>query len=160
MVFTRTQILGSIFVVLATVSVFSIESVRADESSDDSRDVLAAVNKFYDAFEAKSLDQLSHTVDTDLIVLEDTEKNMGWPDYRDNHIGKEMKEWKFFRAMNRKPVKIETHGTMAYAIMELTLEIGLLKKTIKLAAAETLILVKVASGPWRVKHVHSSARKL
>ena len=55
--------------------------------------VAKALSLYRAAFEARSIEKLAEVVDPALLVLEGTTKNVGWVDYRDNHIGPEMKEW-------------------------------------------------------------------
>lgn len=133
-------------------------SFALNERGNDRAVLLDAVDKYYSAFEAKSLTSLGVVVHPDIIVLEGTYKNIGWSDYRDNHIGSEMKEWKSFRAKDRKLVKAEVTKEMGYVIMELSYEIVFEKRTITMQAVDTFVLVPV-QNQWRVKHIHSSTKK-
>lgn len=134
-------------------------SAPAKSSQGASQAFLNAVNEYYAALEAKDLDHLSRIVDSDLIMLEGTYKNVGWADFRDHHIGPEMKEWKSFKARDRKLIAAEARGSMGYAIEELTYDMDLPKERVVLSAVETFILVKSSSGTWKIRHVHSSAKK-
>lgn len=133
-------------------------SAFALNSGNDKTAILAAVERYYSAFEAKNLTSLGAVVDPELVVLEGTYKNVGWADYRDNHIGPEMKEWKSFRAKNRKLVRAEVTKEMGYVIMELSYEIVLEKRTVKMNAVDTFVLIPF-QNQWRVKHIHSSTKK-
>ncbi len=132
-------------------------SFALDEGSDKAT-LLGAVEKYYSAFEAKNLSSLGTVVDPEIVVLEGTYKNVGWSDYRDNHIGPEMKEWKSFKAKDRKLVKAEVTKEMGYVIMELSYEIVLEKRTVKMNAVDTFVLTPF-QNQWRVKHIHSSTKK-
>jgi ketosteroid isomerase-like protein len=109
--------------------------------------------------EARSVEKLAEIVDPELLVLEGVHKNVGWPDYRDNHIGPEMKEWREFKAQDPRILEVEVHGDLAYAVQEATFTIVMADATtVTLAGAETFVLRKGASG-WRIKHVHFSGKK-
>ena len=126
--------------------------------SNKGKELLEVVNQYYAALEARSTSQLAKIVDPSLIILEGTYKNVGWDDYRDHHIGPEMKEWKSFTTKDRKILRTEESGNMGYVIVELQFTMVLPKETVNLSGAETFILVKNENGFWRVQHVHSSAK--
>jgi len=120
--------------------------------------VLAAVSAYRSAIAEGSLDKLAAVVEPELTVLEGMHLNQGWADYRDNHIGPEMKEWKSFRVADPSVVTVSVEGDWAYAVSRATYTIVLPEKTVVLEAAETFVLRR-RDGSWRVRHVHSSARK-
>lgn len=109
------------------------------------------------AMEARSLERLASTMDADLVVLEGTHTNVGWVDYRDNHIGPEMKEWQDFVTQTATVVDAIVAGDVAYAATESTYRIVTAGKPIVLDATETFVLRKGRSG-WRIRHIHISGR--
>ncbi len=126
--------------------------------SGSGKDLIEVVNQYYAALESRSTSQMAKVVDPSLIVLEGTYKNVGWDDFRDHHIGPEMKEWKSFSTKDRKIVRAEEFGDMGYVIEELQFTMVLPKETVNLSGAETFILGKNENGAWRIRHVHSSAK--
>lgn len=131
----------------------------AAAAAGDADAVRRVLRAYQAAMEARSVEALGKVVDPDLLVLEGTHKNAGWKDYRDNHIGPEMAEWKSFQVADPKIVSLEVEHGMAYAVQEATYTIALEGKTVSMAGAETFVLRK-GRGGWRVKHVHFSAKKL
>jgi len=111
------------------------------------------------AMEARSVAKLAEVVSDDLLVLEGTHKNDGWPDYRDKHIGPEMAEWKEFKVSSPTLTKLEIRGDMAYAVQEATYTIVDAKETVVMLGAETLVLSKETKG-WRIRHLHLSGKRL
>lgn len=121
--------------------------------------VLASVAAYRSAIAEGSLDKLAAVVEPELTIMEGTHLNRGWADYRDNHIGPEMKEWKAFRVADPTVVDVSVAGDWAYAVSRATYTIVLPTKTVVLESAETFVLLR-RDGSWRVRHVHSSSRKL
>lgn len=140
---------------LLFVPLLAVSVAAADESAAVKR-VLGAYRA---AMEARSVESLAKIVDGDLLVLEGTHKNAGWKDYRDNHIGPEMAEWKSFASSEPRLAALEIERDMAYAVQEATCTIVTADKTVVMASAETFVLRR-SKGGWRVKHVHMSFKKL
>lgn len=143
---------------LASLLLLTALAVSAAEA-DDAGAVKRVLGAYQAALEARSVEALGKVVDPDLLVLEGTHKNVGWKDYRDNHIGPEMAEWKSFRVADPRLVSLEVEGGMAFAVQEAAYTIVMEGKTVSMRAAETFVLRKGKDG-WRVKHVHFSAKKL
>lgn len=122
--------------------------------------VLRAIQAYWEAFKARSTEMLSRVVTSDLLVLEGTTKNISWQDFRDNHIGPEMKEWTQFSVKSWKVIRSEVVGGFAYVASESQYEIVTAKEHVDLVGTETFILVKNShSSDWMIKHVHSSGKR-
>ena len=104
------------------------------------------------------MEKLSEVVDKDLLVLEGTAKNVGWPDYRDNHIGPEMKEWESLSYAEPVIVDLEAAGDTAWAATQSTVTIVSGGKPMTIDAAETFVLRKSA-GRWLIRHIHWSGKR-
>jgi ketosteroid isomerase-like protein len=97
--------------------------------------------------------------DDSLTVFESGHANYGWADYRDNHLGPEMREMK-----NTKyafsDIKIHLAGNTAWATFKYTIaaDVGEVGKTrhVDGAGLGTGVLEK-RDGQWRIVHWHSSA---
>lgn len=122
-------------------------------------EVLMTLAKYRAAMEARSIERLEAVMDPDLLVLEGVHKNVGWNDYRDNHIGPEMKEWTEFRVIEPKVLEVSVQGDWAYVVQESTVRIITAEKAMTMASAETFVMRKVVSG-WRIRHIHLSGKRL
>ena len=109
--------------------------------------------------EARSVEKLAAVFDPDLVVLEGTHRNTGWADYRDNHIGPEMKEWSDFKVVETRVADWVDGGEVASIVTESRYRITSKGKAVLVAAAETLVLRKTA-GRWLIRHVHYSGKKV
>ena len=125
-------------------------------SSEDA--VLKTVAEYRAAIAAGSLERLAKAVHEDLSVMEGIHLNRGWADYRDNHIGPEMKEWKEFRVADPLVISVTTAGDWAYAVTRATYTLVFPDKSMVIDSAETFVLAR-KDGKWRVRHVHSSGKK-
>ena len=122
--------------------------------------IAAVVQAYQAAMEARSVDKLALVFDPDLVVLEGTHKNVGWADYRDNHIGPEMREWSGFKVLESRITDSVVEGALAFVVVESHYRISTPQgPAVTVAAAETLVL-KRTGGQWRVRHLHYSSKKL
>ena len=144
---------------LLGVLAFVVAATAALAASSDESAVRKVLADYRTAMEARSVAKLAEVVSDDLLVLEGTHKNDGWADYRDNHIGPEMAEWKEFKASSPTLTKLEIRGDMAYAVQEATFTIVDAKGTVVMLGAETLVLGKEAKG-WRIRHLHLSGKRI
>lgn len=129
-----------------------------DPVAREEAEVLTVLTLYRAAMEARSVEKLAELVAPELLVLEGVYKNVGWADYRDNHIGPEMKGWTEFKALDPKVIELAVHGELAYAVQESTVIIVEAGKAVTLAGAETFVLRKGLAG-WRIKHLHFSGKK-
>lgn len=152
---TRTKILFYVMfiVAFAPLRVFSQEGKSADRI-----EIGKIIERYYSALEAKDIGEMSTLVDANLVVLEGVNKNTGWLDYRDNHIGKEMKEWKSYSSKDRKVVISANGPSQSYAIVELDFQINLEKKTLRFHGADTFVFIKTKDRGFKIQHIHSSAK--
>ncbi|MBI3288083.1 MAG: nuclear transport factor 2 family protein [Elusimicrobia bacterium] len=137
----------------------AVSAAPAAKAANGEAAVLAAVSAYRSAIAVGSLDKLAAIVEPDLSVQEGMHLNRGWADYRDNHIGPEMKEWKEFRVTDPSTVEVTVAGDWAYVLSRATYTIVLPGKAVVLDSAETFVLRR-REGAWRVRHVHSSSKKL
>ncbi len=148
----------SIVVLAMSLMVGSEIAWPHDSPKDAERAVLMTLVQYRKAMEARSLDGLAAAVDPELTVIEGVHKNAGWPDYRDNHIGPEMKEWKAFEVLNPLISEVAVSGDLAYALQQATYTITTDKDTVVLDGVESFVLRK-SSDTWKIKLVHFSAKR-
>jgi uncharacterized protein YcnI len=116
--------------------------------------------KGYDAaFTAKDLDKLATFYHPDVTIYEGGGINNGWLDYRDHHLGPELKAFENlqFGHSNTK-VTVLPGGQSAYATSEYSIQAKMGERDIDSRGLETLVLVKGADGSWKVRHSHTSSR--
>ena len=115
--------------------------------------------KGYDAaFVAKDLDKLSAFYHPDVTIYEGAGMNDGWADYRDRHLGPELKMFENleFGHSNRR---IQMLGDRAaLAISEYFIKAKMKDRLLDNVGRETLVLEKQSDGSWKIRHSHTSGR--
>jgi ketosteroid isomerase-like protein len=116
--------------------------------------------KGYDAaFNAKDLEKLAAFYHADVTIYEGGGINNGWADYRDNHLGPELKQLQNpqFAHSDLKVTPL-AGGNAAYATARYTLKAQMGDRAVDSAGLATYVLVKDASGAWKIRHSHTSSR--
>lgn len=95
-----------------------------------------------------------------LTVVEGAGINRGWVDYRDHHLGPELKVMKNFQY---RPSDIEVHvsGGVAWAIFRYTLRAAMNGRNIDNVGRGTAVLERKGTGArarWVVRHTQTSSR--
>ena len=97
--------------------------------------------------------------DESLTVFESGHANYGWADYRDNHLGPEMREMKN-TTYSFSDIKIHLAGKTAWATFKYTIAADVTEngkqRHVDGAGLGTAILEQ-RDGHWRIVHWHSSA---
>lgn len=97
--------------------------------------------------------------DDSLIVFESGHANYGWADYRDNHLGPEMREMKNTRYAF-SDIKIHLAGKTAWATFKYTIAADVMSNAqtrhVDGGGLATAVLEQ-RDGQWRIVHWHSSA---
>ena len=142
-----------LIIVLASAfpSVNPSAAVQQDKS-------FAAFFAHYDAaFVAKDLDRLATLYHPDVTIFEGGGVNSGWVDYRDNHIGPELKSFNGLK-FSHSNIKVQILGSdAAYVTSEYAIETTTANGPSKSSGLETDVLVR-QNGRWLIRHTHTSAR--
>ena len=130
------------------------------QSSDEAA-VRDALLKSASSFEKNDIAEATKVWvnDESLTVFESGHANYGWADYRDNHLGPEMREMK-----NTKyafsDIKIHLAGKTAWATFKYTISADVMdngkQRHVDGGGLGTAILEQ-RDGQWRIVHWHSSA---
>ena len=115
--------------------------------------------KGYDAaFMAKDLNRLAAFYHPDVTIYEGAGINNGWADYRDRHLGPELKMFENLEfAHSGTKVAVLPGGDSAYAVSRYTIKAKMGERMLDNEGLETLLLIKTAEG-WKIRHSHTSGR--
>ncbi len=91
----------------------------------------------------------------DVTVFESGHANYGWLDYRNTHLGPELKEFKNTK-YTFSDMKVKTSGTLAFATFKYTLSADMGARKVNSGGLGTAVLEK-QGRKWRIVHWHSSA---
>ena len=128
-------------------------------------DPVATIKEFmsaYDrAFKTKDLAQIAKFYDPDVTMYEGGGINTGWADYRDHHLGPELKEFMDleFSHTNVTPHILDKDATLAYVTSEYRLKAKMKEREVDSGGLETLVLIKGTDGGWKIRHSHTSSRR-
>ena len=116
--------------------------------------------KTYDAaFVARDLDKLATFYHPDVTIYEGGGINNGWADYRDHHLGPELKAFANLQfAHTDHKVTVLPGGATAYATSRYTIKAKMGDRDLDSEGLETLVLLKMADGAWKIRHSHTSSR--
>jgi ketosteroid isomerase-like protein len=123
----------------------------------------AAIDKWlagYDAaFLSKDLDKIAVFYHPDVTIYEGGGINNGWADYRDRHLGPELKEFEGleFGHSDRK-VAVASDGRSAYVTSRYFIKAKRGERLLDSVGLETLVLTKQPDGAWKIRHSHTSGR--
>ncbi len=141
----------------ASVTTLSGQSAAGGPSGD-----AAAIEtwlKGYDAaFNAKDLDKLAAFYQPDVTIYEGGGINNGWIDYRDRHLGPELKAFENLQSgHSNTKVTVLPGGQSAYTTSEYAIKAKMGDRQLDSGGLETLVLVKGGDG-WKIRHSHTSSR--
>ena len=131
----------------------------AQGASGDAAAIDAWLKGYDAAFNAKDLDKLASFYHPDVTIYEGGGINNGWADYRDRHLGPELKAFENlqFGHSNTK-VTVLPGGQSAYATSEYFIKAKIGERLIDSTGLETLVLLKGSDDSWKIRHSHTSSR--
>ena len=145
-------------IIVSLIVVFGVAA--SSRQGDVNAPAVEAWLKGYDAaFNAKDLEKLAAYYHPDVTIYEGGGINNGWIDYRDRHLGPELKAFENlqFGHSNTK-VTILPGGQSAYATSEYAIKAKMGERQLDSSGLETLVLVKGPDGAWKIRHSHTSSR--
>jgi uncharacterized protein YcnI len=140
-------------------SVTKLTASAAGVQPNDAAAVEAWLKSYDIAFNAKDLEKLATFYHPDVTIYEGGGINNGWIDYRDRHLGPELKSFEdlqFGHSSTR--VTILPGGQSAYATSEYSIKAKMGERVLDSGGLETLVLVKAGDGTWKIRHAHTSSR--
>jgi ketosteroid isomerase-like protein len=144
-----------LFAVAASLS-FVIGLGVNGQSNDDRtvRDVLVQSATAFEENDMAAMEKLWLN-DESVTVFESGHANYGWPDYRDHHLGPEMKEMKNTK-YTLSEIKVKVSGNTAWATFKYAISADIGTRHVDGAGLGTAVLEK-RGNDWRIVHWHSSA---
>jgi len=153
--------LPALAVIAAGAFLFVLHGMSAAAQSQDEQAVRDALLKSASSFEKSDLAEATKVWanDESLTVFESGHANYGWADYRDNHLGPEMREME-----NTKyafsDIKIHLAGKTAWATLKYTIAADVMSNGQQRHVAGGGLGTAVLENPdgrWRIVHWHSSS---
>jgi len=148
---TRTlRRISVVAVVFASVVSVSAQSKEAE---------ITAFFKSYDAaFNARDINKLAMLYHPDVTIFEGSGVNNGWVDYRDNHLGPELKSFQDLQSAHSIIVVHMLGDSAAYVTADYTIKYKSGDRVVDSGGIATHVLVK-EQGSWKIRHSHTAARR-
>ena len=149
----RTRIIG--ILALAAITMFATGlPVSAQDDEKSVRDVLIQSATGFEKGDIAALEKLWAN-DESVTVFESGHANYGWVDYRDHHLGPEMKEMKNTK-YTLSDIKVKVSGNTAWATFKYAISADIGTRHVDGAGLGTAVLEKRGLD-WKIVHWHSSA---
>lgn len=128
-------------------------------AQDESASVTQWLGTYDAAFNAKDLDKLATFYHPDVTIYEGAGINNGWADYRDRHLGPELKAFQNLQ-FSHSDTKVTVHpgGQSAHATSRYTLKAKMGERDIDSEGLATYVLTKGPDSSWQIRHSHTSSR--
>ncbi len=134
-------------------------SAGQEPASSDAASIEAWLKGYEAAFNAKDLDKLGGFYHPEVTVYEGGGINDGWADYRDRHLGPELKAFENLQFGHREiKVSMLPGGQSAYVTSRYMLKAKMKDRDIDAEGLATYVLIKGADGNWKIRHSHTSSR--
>lgn len=128
-------------------------------SSDEAAKITEWLKEYDAAFNGKNLDKLASFYHPDVTVYEGGGINDGWADYRDRHLGPELKAFQNLQFSHANVAVHVLEGAQgAYATATYALKARSNERDIDSSGLATYLLVKSNDGTWKIRHSHTSSR--
>lgn len=126
----------------------------AHDPAEHIRDVLLQSAKAFASGDMAALEK-TWANDESVTVFESGHANYGWADYRDNHLGPEMKEMKNTR-YELTDIRVRVSGNTAWATFKYSISADVGTRHVDGGGLGTAVLEKRGQD-WKIVHWHSSA---
>jgi uncharacterized protein YcnI len=138
--------------------VTKLAEASAQAGGSDAAAIEAWLKGYDAAFVAKDLAKLATFYHPDVTIYEGAGINNGWVDYRDRHLGLELKAFENLEfSHSETKVTLMPGGASAYATSRYSIKAKMGERQLDSEGLETLMLVKTPDG-WKIRHSHTSSR--
>ena len=145
------------FNVIIVAALIASASVAASAQSRDS-EVVAFLKMYDEAFNARDIQKLATMYHQDVTIFEGSGINRGWIDYRDNHLGPELKSFQDLQWAHSNIVVHMLGDAAAYVTADYTIKYKSGDRAVDSGGIATHVLVK-EQGAWKIRHSHTAARR-
>jgi len=115
--------------------------------------------KAYDAaFNSKDLAKVANFYHPDVTIFEGAGINRGWVDYRDNHLGPELRTFQDLQFAHSNIVVHALGESSAYVTADYSIKYKTGERNVDGGGIATHILVR-EQGTWKIRHSHTASRR-
>lgn len=141
------------------VAIVASVGVRAQQMPDATEKAVVSLFADYDrAFVARDLEKLATFYHPDVTVYEGGGINPGWADYRDRHLGPELKSFENLKFEHINIVVRLIGPDAAYVTGEYLLDANANGREIRSGGLATYVMIR-HDGAWKIRHSHTSSKR-
>ena len=140
--------------IILVMAIGLMANASVQDQSETIRDVLTRSATAFEHGDMQAMEKL-WAGDESVTVFESGHANYGWADYRDHHLGPEMKEMKNIK-YTLSHIRVKVAGNTAWAIFKYAISADIGTRHIDSSGLGTAVLEK-RGNDWRIVHWHSSA---
>ncbi|MGH9200741.1 MAG: YybH family protein [Vicinamibacterales bacterium] len=144
------------FIFMGVLILAGVASGRAQMS--DAEHIKQWLQGYDAAFVAKDLDKLATFYHPEVTIFEGGGVNRGWVDYRDHHLGPELKESQNLQFSHSNVVVRMLGRDAAYVTADYAIKGRMGERDVDGGGLATLVLIRDGSG-WKIRHSHTSSRR-
>ena len=150
---------ASLLCVWAVVALMTTGTAWAQGPTAESSAIEAWLKGWDAAFVAKDAAKLATFYHPDVTIFEGAGVNNGWADYRDAHLLPELKAFTNLQFTHSDiAVTVLPGGQAAYATSRYVIKGKFGDRDIDNEGLESLVLLKMPDGSWKIRHSHTSGR--
>ncbi|MGH9384409.1 MAG: YybH family protein [Vicinamibacterales bacterium] len=131
----------------------------AQAASGDVAAIEAWLKGYDAAFLSKDLDRIGTFYHPDVTIFEGAGVNNGWVDYRDRHLGPELKAFANLEFGHTNYTVRMLGDRAAYVTSEYFIKAKMNERNLDSIGRETLIVEKQGDGTWKIRHSHTGSRQ-
>lgn len=135
-----------------------LAGARTAGAQSSQADIIAFFEAYDAAFVAKDLEKLATMYHPDVTIFEGSGINRGWVDYRDNHLGPELKAFQDLHWAHSNIVVHMLGESAAYVTADYAIKYRSGERAVDSGGIATHVLVK-DKGVWKIRHSHTAARR-
>lgn len=157
----RAMVLAGVWLVVTTGVAAGQATADHDAhhaQGNQEQEVVAFFKAYDAAFTAKNLDSLATMYHPDVTVYEGGGINPGWADYRDRHLGPELKSFENLSFAHNNVKVMMLGADAAYVTADYSLGRSVDGRQVTSGGLATYVLIR-QDGRWIIRHSHTSARR-
>ena len=151
-------IVNTLIITLLTIGMAAgVNFTTVNSHQDPTEAIRNVLTRSAAAFERADMAEMEKlwANDESVTVFESGHANYGWADYRDHHLGPEMKEMKNVK-YTLSDIRAKVSGTTAWATFKYAISADMGARHVDSGGLGTAVLEK-RGDEWRIVHWHSSA---
>lgn len=149
----RKEFFGTLVLVALVLA-----GARPAAAQSGQADIVAFFKAYDAAFVAKDLEKLATLYHPDVTIFEGSGIDRGWANYRDKHLGPELKAFQDLQWEHSNIIVHMLGESAAYVTADYAIKYRSGERAVDSGGIATHVLVK-DNGAWKIRHSHTASRR-